>query len=257
MCLVGVAWRGHPDFPLIVVGNRDELHERPSAPAGWWTDCDGVYGGRDLLAGGSWLAIHRSGRLAVVTNYPHAGGTLKPETSRGHLVGDFVRGTDRSDAYLEAVVARGHRYAGFCLILASADGVRAMTSPARRAAAHWPLVPGTFTVSNSPLDQPWPKAQFLDAALQNVLLDGDITTETFFDLLAYRGPTGAESSGPELARTPFVTGAEYGTRASTVVIVNRAGQCDFAERRFDINGEVAGESRVSFEIDRYIDPGPG
>jgi uncharacterized protein with NRDE domain len=257
MCLVGVAWQGHADFPLIVVGNRDELHERPAAPAGWWTDCEGVYGGRDLLAGGSWLAINRSGRLAVVTNYPHAGGTPKPAASRGHLVGDFVRGTDHSTVYLQAVAARAHRYAGFCLILASADGVLAMTSAARGAAAQWPLVPGTFTVSNSPLDQPWPKAQFLDAALQNTLLDGDITTEAFFDLLAHRGPTGAASSGPELARTPFVTGAEYGTRASTVVLVNRAGQCDFAERRFDSQGELAGESRVSFEIDRAIDSGPG
>ena len=47
MCLVDVAWRAHPDYPFIFVGNRDEFHARASAAADWWQDAPDVFGGRD------------------------------------------------------------------------------------------------------------------------------------------------------------------------------------------------------------------
>ncbi len=253
MCLVAVAWRAHAEFPLIVAGNRDEYHQRPSAAADWWADCPGVYGGRDMVAGGSWLAINRRGRLAVVTNYPSEDDGLDPELSRGHLVGDFVRGADSSLTYLDAVAASRHRYAGFCLIVASVEGVRAMASPSRNARSHWALSPGTFTVSNSPLERPWPKAAYLDTELQRVLHSEAVTPEVLFDVLAEREAVGADASEPQLARTPFVTGEDYGTRAMTVVIVNHAGQIQFAERRFDRNGALSGESLVSFQMEAGVD----
>ena len=67
MCLVSVAFNAHPDYPLILIGNRDEYHARPSAAADWWDDPADVLGGRDLEAGGTWLAVNRQGRVGVVT----------------------------------------------------------------------------------------------------------------------------------------------------------------------------------------------
>ena len=68
MCLIVVALGATPRYPLIVAANRDEQHARPTASAAWWTAPPGVFGGRDLLAGGTWLAVDRRGRFAAVTN---------------------------------------------------------------------------------------------------------------------------------------------------------------------------------------------
>ena len=46
MCVVALAWRVHPDWPLILVGNRDEFHERPSAALAAWDDGSGIVAGR-------------------------------------------------------------------------------------------------------------------------------------------------------------------------------------------------------------------
>ena len=72
MCLVVLAFQQHPEYPLIVAGNRDEFHKRPSKELHWWPDHSDIVGGRDLQAGGTWLALHRSGRFATVTNYRDA-----------------------------------------------------------------------------------------------------------------------------------------------------------------------------------------
>ena len=81
MCLIAVAWKAHPRYPLILLGNRDEFHARPSVAADWWPEAPDVFGGRDLKAGGSWLGVSRGGRIAVVTNNP-----LRPPTAVGRSV---------------------------------------------------------------------------------------------------------------------------------------------------------------------------
>ena len=46
MCLLVLAWKHHPRYRLILAGNRDEFHERPAAPLGWWQDDPRILGGR-------------------------------------------------------------------------------------------------------------------------------------------------------------------------------------------------------------------
>lgn len=249
MCLVAIAWRAHPRFPLVVAGNRDEHHERPSAPAGWWDDARHVFGGRDLVALGSWLAMSREGRFAVVTNYP---GRSIPaaDASRGHLVRDFVAGTRPSGRYLDAVAVAQERYAGFCLVVGTQAQLRGFVSPRGGNAQRWTVKPGVAVISNAPLAAPTPKATWLGAAVGDLLAGGTTDIEALFGLLARREPVGppGEGDGAPIARTPFVAGQRYGTRASTVIRVEANGDCDFAERRFGPGGEPAGESREAFRI---------
>src|SRR3972149_5211681 len=73
MCLIVLAWRVRPDFPLIVAANRDEFHARPAERAGFWKDHPSILAGRDLQARGSWMGVSRSGRFAAVTNYRGGG----------------------------------------------------------------------------------------------------------------------------------------------------------------------------------------
>jgi len=86
MCVLAIAWMIHADLPLVLIGNRDEFHARSSALAGWWDDPQEILGGRDLEAGGSWLAVNLSGRLAVVTNFRESATPKRGERSRGELV---------------------------------------------------------------------------------------------------------------------------------------------------------------------------
>ncbi|CAN5118850.1 hypothetical protein BH20GEM2_BH20GEM2_10940 [soil metagenome] len=121
MCLIALAWRAHPKYPLIVAANRDEFHARPTAPAAFWDDAP-VLAGRDLLAGGSWMGITRTGRFAALTNVrdrepkPHA-------PSRGALVADFLRGDDSAAEYARDIAARGAAYGGFNLLLGDPDAL--------------------------------------------------------------------------------------------------------------------------------------
>jgi hypothetical protein len=67
MCVIAFAWNVHPRWQLLLVGNRDELHARSSAPLHRWTDDAGLLAGRDLQAGGTWMGVREPSRAAVVT----------------------------------------------------------------------------------------------------------------------------------------------------------------------------------------------
>ena len=81
MCLLVLAWRAHPRYRLVVAANRDEFHDRAAAPLAPWPPPAQILAGRDLRAGGTWLALDRARRFGVVTNYreaqrPRAGAPL-------------------------------------------------------------------------------------------------------------------------------------------------------------------------------------
>jgi uncharacterized protein with NRDE domain len=63
MCLIACAWQSHERYPLVLIANRDELHARPAAAAGFDPEAADTYGGRDLVEGGSWLLVSTRGRL--------------------------------------------------------------------------------------------------------------------------------------------------------------------------------------------------
>jgi len=97
MCVVALAWQVHPDWPLILIGNRDEFHARAAAPLAAWSDGSGIVAGRDLQAGGTWLGVHApSGRAVVVTNVRGAMPDPTKE-SRGALVTDMLRVSGEND----------------------------------------------------------------------------------------------------------------------------------------------------------------
>ncbi|WP_201845503.1 NRDE family protein [Myceligenerans indicum] len=68
MCTVLLRLDPAADWPLLLAAVRDEVADRPWEPPGeyWPQEAPGLVGGRDLLAGGTWLAVRRGG--------PHGGG---------------------------------------------------------------------------------------------------------------------------------------------------------------------------------------
>ena len=251
MCLLVLAWRSHPEFPLILVGNRDEFHDRPTAAADWWPDPDGVLGGRDLQAGGSWLAMNRSGRLAVVTNCREPATDVSGLRSRGELVIDSLSQKGPVREWISDFDARRGAYGGFNHLLFDGDGMHCLTN---RGEDRLDLEPGIYGLSNRQLNTPWPKVVAARAGLRRLVESDRIDPESLFGLLSDRSPapdaelprTGVPMEWERALSAVFIDGPEYGTRASTAVRVNATGGVEFEERRFGPDAEPAGASRFSF-----------
>lgn len=245
MCLIALAWRAHPRYPLIVVANRDEFHDRPAAPLAEWPDAPGVYGGRDLRAGGAWLALGSGGRLAAVTNVRESRAPAPGLRSRGALATGFLQGALSAPAAAQELMVEAERYGAFNLLLSDGE---TLSYASNRPASHWQRVePGVHGLSNAGLDTPWPKTLRLRAALQAWLERGQTELEPLFAALAdTRTPddselpdTGVGLAMERLLAPPFIRSVRYGTRASSVVLAGSEGW-RFEERRFGPDGEPLG-----------------
>lgn len=269
MCLIAVAVDPPGPWSFVLAANRDEFHDRHAAPAAWWAaPDDDIFGGRDLQAGGSWLALRRlpgSGglRLAALTNLrpglmpspPPAGAGAAPP-SRGGLVSAFLRAEEPASHWLANLDPSPQSYAGFNLLaVASKDhgeGTRVDAGylnnlPGSRPQA---LDAGIHALSNATLDVPWPKTRRLHegfgAALAASGEDAVRLAELLLQVLSDRTPapatelpaTGLDPARERLLSAPFIVDEHYGTRASTVVVVARRGDVFFVERSFGPRGRL-------------------
>ena len=254
MCVILFAHKAHRDFPLIMAANRDESFARPAASLAFWNDLPDVCGGRDLEKGGTWLGITRQGRIAAVTNYRDPSVPRNGTLSRGELVKDFLAGDAPIEAYLGDVSARGHLYNGFILI---AGNVERLLWYSNRGPGVEAIAPGVHGLSNHLLDTPWPKILRARQALSSLLgADEAALTAGLFEVLAdpNQAPdhelpdTGIGLQRERELSSVFVHGALYGTRASTVLLVNRSGRVTMIERSFGPRGRPAGEVAQRFEL---------
>lgn len=248
MCLIVFAWRPGHALPLIVAANRDEFYARPTQPLGSWEDAPGVYAGRDLEAGGTWLGVGPQGRFAALTNIrdPQQPQGLR---SRGELVAAYLCGELDVETYLNQVASKRTEYSGFNLLVGDSDRLVYLSGldPEPRR-----LQTGVYGLSNAGLDTPWPKllkarAGLLDALpepdpqrLLELLADTDQAPETALP------QTGVGLSTERLLSSVFISSQNYGTRASTVLIVEAEGRRRLLERSFGPFGGHLGE--VAIEV---------
>ncbi len=241
MCLIAVAFGASAHYPLIVAANRDEYHRRPASPAHWWQGRPRILAGRDLEAGGTWLGIDDRGRFAAVTNVWEPGNRYRrAELSRGHLVSAYLQAELPAGEYRAVVAPQRARYGPFNLLLY--DG-RSMHYLSNRSAAR-ALDPGVHVLSNGEPEADWPKILHARSRLQASLTSED-PADALLDLLATRrAPGGGVAGDPSPRNSLFVVGPDFGTRCSTVILGSADGRMTFIERRFDVNGELTGETHV-------------
>ena len=252
MCLILFGYRQRDDYPLVLIANRDEYYARPTQSAHWWQDA-AVFAGRDLEAGGTWLGVGRSGRLAAVTNVREPGGMQAGKRSRGELTRAFLAGSDAATAYLEAIAARAAEYAGFNLLLGDIDELWFYSN---RGGGMQRVVPGVYGISNGSFDEPWPKLSSAKTELAG-LLAGDIDTASLMDILTdhriaadHELPsTGVPLDVERMLSSRFIRSPDYGTRACTVLLVGADGRIDFSEQNFGVQGEPGELVEESFTID--------
>lgn len=249
MCLIALSIGQHPDYPLILAANRDEFHARPTKEAHWWPDRPDVVGGRDLQAGGTWLALHRRGRFATVTNFRDARAPEPGHRSRGHLVTGFLDSDLPPAEYLATI--EEHRYTGFNLIVGTRDEVAYLSN---REEGTRNLEAGTYGLSNALLDGPWHKVEQSKEKLSAMVARGIVNESHLMRLMSDRekGPVAEVDTGHLAFETahaitaPFIVMPDYGTRCTTVVLADKDGKWRLTERRFDPAGRQTGESIFAF-----------
>ncbi len=235
MCVVALALNAHPHWRLVLAANRDEFHARASAPLARWDGSDGqIIGGRDLVSGGTWLGVTETGRLAVVTNIRTGHPPDPDKASRGSLISDFLRG-DSGFAQLD-------NYNAFSLFAVDRD--QSWFAANRPSPMVQPLGEGIHSLSNGLPADPWPRRETLHDALTGWLNADRPDSNALFDLLADETPLTTDDGHAPV----FIRNATYGTRCSTVVVVDGEGSGTIIERRFGPGGIASGQSSVAFHF---------
>lgn len=249
MCLVAFAWKSRPRWRLVLAGNRDEFHARPTVSLAPWPGSE-FLAGRDLRSGGTWMGLGAHGRVAVITNVRDGLPAPFAGPSRGALPIGFLAGDASARAHAAALAAVAADYAPFNLLLADADGCCYVGNhPASGAHA---VPPGIHGLSNGAFDAPWPKTLRLRAALQAWVDTNHDGLDPLWQALAdERIAADADlpdtGVGIDLERRlspAFIRGRDYGTRASTLVLVGHDGDSRIIERRFGPEGVFEGETAL-------------
>jgi uncharacterized protein with NRDE domain len=247
MCLLVFSFGA--DASLALVANRDESYDRPTAALSFWAGDPEILAGRDLQGGGTWLGIHRNGRVAALTNF-RRGAAARPDSSRGEIPSDFLRSQQTPEVFLDALAARADRYAGFSVVLGVCGRFFYFSNLDNVVRT---LQPGSHGLSNHLLDTPWPKVVRAKAALNAALADGEPDAAQLCDLLLDRSvPPDAElpdtGVGLELERMlapSFIVTPDYGTRSTTALVIRPSGAVDMYEKNYGRDGQplLAGGQR--------------
>ncbi|MGC8658719.1 MAG: NRDE family protein [Desulfomonilaceae bacterium] len=257
MCLILVSFNNHSRYRLILAANRDEFYERPTAPADFWEDDLNVLAGRDLKKGGTWLGVTKQGRIAALTNYRNPSNQKDDAPSRGHLVSDFLKGTDSDPTvYGQKLLKNVHDYNDFNLLFGRPDQVYFLSSQSSSVEI---LQPGTHGLSNHLLDTPWPKVRTGVKALDHVVsCCEDVSPESVFKILTdtnrpadeFLPDTGIGLEWERILAPIFITSPVYGTRSSTVVMIDFENHVSFVERSYvNQDPNIFTEKTFEFTLD--------
>lgn len=283
MCLIVIAWQESRRFPLILAANRDEYFQRPSEAARFWSDDPRILGGRDLVAGGTWLGVDRRGRFTAVTNIREPPQQREGVRSRGLLASEYLGEVETPGAYVQKLALHREQYDAFNFIAGDPGELWFLNSRGGEARR---LPAGVYGVSNGDLDCPWPKVETGKREMRRLLnagisANGDrrplpaipaeagirtddlsrgraIITDGLFELLASRSipaddqlpDTGVGIEWERILAPICIRAGRYGTRSSTVLIVQADGSVHFMERTFDAAGRQTGEAVHAFQISR-------
>lgn len=238
MCLIFFSLHVHPTYKLIVAGNRDEFYDRKTAPASFWGDYPNVVGGRDLEAGGTWMGVTRSGKLSFITNYRDPQHINPKAPSRGMLVSDYLENDVAADTYMQRIAPNATQYNGFNLVLGTADELYYLSNYGKGVEK---ISDGFHGLSNHLLETPWPKVVRGKEKLGNVLSGKKINTDHLMDALyddqlapdEQLPDTGVGLERERALSAMFIKSPGYGSRCSTVLLVDQSNTLTFSERTYN------------------------
>lgn len=239
MCLILFAHKVHPNYKLVVAANRDEFYQRPTKPADYWEENQNILAGKDLEAGGTWLGVTKKGRISLLTNYRDLKNIKSDAPSRGHLVSDFLSSDIDAGQYLNDLAGKGDLYNGFNIICGDWDNLHYYGN--YQKGVH-KIAPGVHGLSNALLDTQWPKVVKGTEGLGKVMHSKDIDPDQLFELL-YDDQTAVDEQLPDtgvgydrekMLSPLFIKSEQYGSRCSTVLLVDQNDKVTFVERTYNV-----------------------
>lgn len=253
MCLILFAYEYHPHYRLVLAANRDEFYRRPSKEAGFWEDYPDILAGRDLEKGGTWMGISRQGRIAAITNYRNPSLYNSDALSRGDLVSAYLTGSEDPGHFLQGIRDQRGEYNPFNLLLGDGEFLYYYSSIKNRLQV---LKPGLFGLSNAFLDTPWTKVVKGKKAMENRLRDDLIDPFSLLEILGDDVPsedhklpdTGVGMEWERVLSPLFISSPDYGTRASTVLLLDYKNNVQFIEKSLDDDRKTWKTTAVEFKI---------
>ncbi|MCP4348638.1 MAG: NRDE family protein [Desulfobacterales bacterium] len=249
MCLIFFSYEVNTDYHLILAANRDEFYDRPTSHLDFWEDTPYILAGRDLKNNGTWMGITQTGRFAAITNFREFPVSLSQNInqppSRGLLISNFLAGTESPDIYLENIKKTGNSYNGFNLLVGDSSGLFYYSN---RIDDVQKIKPGLYGLSNHILDTPWPKVEKGKAEFKVLAeklrscsdMEQEEIIEDIFSMLGDRSyppedrlpDTGIGITWEKILSPLCVRSEIYGTRSSSILLVEWDGKTTFLERTF-------------------------
>ncbi len=269
MCLILTSWQSHPDYPLVVLANRDEFYDRATDAMHWWDDHPHILAGRDRAdvqgEPGTWMGLSKLGRFAALTNVRAPSEKNPDAKTRGEISAQFLKARVSPEQFIQEKATQFNRYNGFNLLMADvsvqnpsllwlSNRVQMGKSLRHRKVMNpQALKPGVYGLSNGMLDSPWPKVQHrIGAFAQLLAMDtGQFKrAENYLGIMSdmtqapdeYLPDTGVSYEWEKVLSSAFIRTPNYGTRATSLIRVRRDGQYEVIEKRFDANGEIGTQS---------------
>jgi uncharacterized protein with NRDE domain len=230
MCTILFAWRWRDDEPAVLAANRDELLARPSGPPRRLREHPELWGGVDLVSGGTWLAVDPAGRLCAVTNRHLSTEPEPPDParrSRGELpLLALGAGPDGDDAALRVLASMSPTdYNPVNVLYLSAGAARWVASDDVGGRTGGDVAPGVHALTVRDLDDE------TDAKTQRLLrlareaaqaaVDADDLRQHLEDLLRSH-----EQDAGSAHTAACIHGEEYGTVSSASVVLD-PGEVEF------------------------------
>lgn len=255
MCLIVFSYKHYNEYPFVLAANRDESYSRPTEVAHVWKTSPKILAGKDLKAGGTWLGISENGRFAALTNHRQMDDIKEDTTSRGIIVKDFLLSEGNPREYLGELQRDGHKFNGFNLIAGTISDLYYMSN---KKEGIFKVQPGNHALSNAFLNTPWPKTEHSLEALETILeTTGSPDEERLFSMLLndQRYPiemlpdTGLSKEAEKAVSSVFIETDDYGTRSSTLIIVDKNMKVHFAERTYIAGSKKTDQTvRKTFEL---------
>lgn len=255
MCILFIAINQHPDYPLIIAANRDEFHRRPTAPSSFWDSHPSMLAGQDLEAKGTWMGVTRYGGIAALTNIRDPRQSTHART-RGELVVNALTKQDTAALERRLQADRTH-YNGYNLVYGHLTDLTVYNN------AHdtfFPLSDGVHGLSNADIHTHWPKVtRGMHALTDYISTTPRIEQDDLFTLLRdevkagdHQLPqTGIGYEWEKRLSSIFIQSPDYGTRTSTLLLVDNQQCCHWQERTFSPEGVITDTRRFAFQIESH------
>lgn len=253
MCLITLSYKQHPDYPLIVVQNRDEFYNRPSESLHFWEDEPNVLAGRDARHGGTWSGITRTGRFASLNNRPFTNFIPKKETrSRGDLVRNYLTSTESPEAWLQKMLNHRKDYDSYQMVFGTLDKLYAYSNSADRIIS---FQPGLYSFSITDDDLSRHKLNRSTELVEDYLNshpdpDVDDLIELFKDTEKAESfnesPFEISLETARMHSAIFIEGQDFGTVNTTALTITQYGEVRMKEQRYNQNNTLGELSEKSF-----------